>query len=153
MGEEQTTVFSEARDRYKREVSFWDHLFDNDYKQRDDIEALSAISTEQAIESGATRRRLEKLSQRVDRNELLNEALFRWFEAEHGLTAERFRELIVQIDLEDGVEDGRIGKDKTKRAPKCPSCARPVSRKRSQCVYCGADLPHAKGKEGPDPYR
>jgi ribosomal protein S27AE len=41
---------------------------------------------------------------------------------------------IREIDLADGVEDGKI----TKTCQKCPACGRTMSERHKKCLYCGA---------------
>ena len=41
-----------------------------------------------------------------------------------------------QIDLRDGVADGRI----THTVAECPSCHRKTTRRRAECMYCGQPL-------------
>lgn len=121
-------------------MALWDYLFDSEYKQRSDISTLQASTGAAAAQSGRTAQTVHSLRRRVDQQDLLIEALFRIVK-DKGLAGDvEIRETIAQIDLEDGVEDGRIGRDRTKKAPKCPDCERPVSRKRTHCVYCNAAL-------------
>lgn len=125
-------------------VGFWDHLFDDDYKQRDDIESLKVSAGSTARSTGSLERRVGQLADRLGRLELTVQGVYRVLEEQGSITNEQFRELLVQVDLEDGREDGRVGPDRSERAPKCPSCARPISRKRTSCVFCGAELPKSK---------
>lgn len=121
-------------------MALWDYLFDSEYKQRDDISMLQASTGVAAEQSGRNAKTMQSLRRRVDQQDLLIEALFRIVK-DKGLVGDvDIRQTIAQIDLEDGVEDGKIGRDRTKRAPKCPTCQRPVNRKRTHCVYCNAAL-------------
>jgi hypothetical protein len=137
-------------------ADFWTHLFDNDYSQRDDIESLAQATVDSQGSTAALKRQVAKLRERVDRNELMIEGIFRTLEKQGTLSLAEFRELMVQIDLEDGREDGKIGGDVSGRAPKCenPDCARPVNPKRDHCIYCGAPLSdEAKKHRRRNPYR
>lgn len=98
-------------------------------------------------------RRLERTERRLDRTELLLEAVVRVVRDRNLVSEEAIRELIAQIDLEDGVEDGRIGQDRSARAPKCHSCGRPVNPRRTQCVYCHVELPRKNRARKGSPYR
>lgn len=121
-------------------MSLWSYLFDSDLKQRADIDALSEGAVAGAVSAAGTERRLGRTNARIDRVELMLEGIFRVLERRHLLTAEELRDLLVQIDLEDGREDGRIGADRAARAPACPSCGRPVNPRRDACVFCNAAL-------------
>ena len=101
-------------------MPLWDFLFDSDQKQRQDIDAV-----ERRAESNAeTLQRLAELKGQVTREELSL--------------------MIQRLDLADGVEDGRIGPDRSSLAPKCPFCGRPVNPQRETCIYCGQRRPDAE---------
>ncbi len=123
-------------------TSFWDTLFDSEYKQRCDIndaaaelddmrsvvrdlqhsESTSKSKTAPQQEIYRLELRLEKLKQahlrlrgRMDRVELVTEALFVHLESTGSLDRSRLRELIEQIDAADGKVDGRARKQPTKQ--------------------------------------
>jgi hypothetical protein len=50
-----------------------------------------------------------------------------------GLTVEQLRAKVEEIDLRDGVRDGRY----TGGTPRCAGCGREVAPWRRQCMYCG----------------
>lgn len=115
-----------------------DHLFDSDYRQREDIEELREQVSEAARDRPAdTSSSVRTLRKRVDQLELMLEALYAHMENKGDIDREKLSDLMIQVDLADGVEDGRIGGDRTKRAPQCTKCSKPVSRKRAECVWCG----------------
>lgn len=111
---------------------FWDYLFDSEYKQRDDIddarEQVSRVDdelrsitrglqrdqrqTQQAVKRAGKalrhlRRQLDGAETRIDRIELVTEALFLHLEQHNGLTRERLRELMHEVDAADGKVDGK----------------------------------------------
>ena len=69
--------------------------------------------------------KLDQLQRRVDRAELLLESLYRVVADKDLVSADEFRLMVARVDLEDGVEDGRIGPDRNRRAPKCRECSAP----------------------------
>ncbi len=97
------------------------------------------------VETGMIEGELLKAEGHIARLELILEALVRILE-EHGLLdLELLARMVQQIDLEDGVEDGAIGPDRTADAPKCPHCGRPVNPRRTECIYCGGPLTPVAG--------
>ena len=121
----------------------WDHLFKgSDAWQTDQIEEnRRAIQVETDVVEGE----LLQAKRQIARLELILEAVVRILE-EHGLLdLELLARMVQQIDLEDGVEDGGIGPDRTANAPKCPHCGRPVNPRRTECIYCGGPLTPTAG--------
>lgn len=77
------------------------------------------------------------LSDRVQKLELVVEALIGVLSQRTGLTAQELAVAIQRVDLRDGVEDGAMGPDQTRDAPSCPKCRRPRNPARTNCLYCG----------------
>ena len=111
-------------------------LFDNEYSQRKDIERLE----QQVLEMPDASRMVEPLLQRVDRLELLCKALTELVVSKGIATREELSVVTQQLDLADGVEDGKISARVRKSAPRCSSCGRFVNPRREHCVYCHADV-------------
>ena len=133
-------------------MSLWKYLFDNEWRQREDIELLRVSTATSQTEASRTAKKLDQLQRRVDRTELLLESLYRLVSEKNLVTVDEFRLMVARVDLEDGIEDGRIGPDRNRRAPKCPECNRAVNRKRTHCVFCGAEVKPKKPTAGA-PYR
>lgn len=125
-------------------MSLWDFLFDNDIRQRQDIDSLErrAESSDEALQS--LRLDVQHLKKQQDLNELVLEALLQLAELKGQVTKEEIALMIQRLDLADGVEDGRIGPDRASVAPKCPFCARPINPQRQSCIYCGQKAPEAQ---------
>ncbi len=124
----------------------WDYLFDNEYKQRRDIQMLKA----QVADAGSTQsaawqqqRDLAAMSQRLARLELTVEALVRLLQVRTGLSRDELGLMIQRVDLADGVQDGQIGPDRIGDAPPCANCGRPLNPKRETCLYCDAPVAEA----------
>lgn len=130
-------------------MSLWKYLWDDDYKQRDDINALQGAQAASDTMTSRANRKLDRLEQRLNQLELTVHGIYRVLEKEGSINTAQFRELLVQVDLEDGREDGRIGKDRTAKAPKCQLCGKPINKKRDECVFCGEPLESVS----PGPYR
>ena len=96
-------------------MDFWDHLFDNEYKQRADIESLKRSSL--ARKQGRMRdrqqvqdlqKRIEDLEDQVGELALLCRSLLTVLREDGTVPPERFQEVLQRIDAEDGVVDGKI---------------------------------------------
>lgn len=96
-------------------MDFWDHLFDNEYKRRADIESLKRSSVARRasrrhelrqIENQAER--IEQLEDRVGELALLCRSLLTVLREADAVDPERLQEVMNQIDSEDGVMDGKI---------------------------------------------
>lgn len=82
------------------------------------------------------KRRIEELEFSLDRLTLASQALWELVRDRAGITEEELLAKIHEIDLRDGVEDQRI----TPHPSKCAGCGRPLSAKKSRCVYCGTNV-------------
>jgi hypothetical protein len=91
-----------------------------------------------AAERDSAERRWENdaLSDKVARLELTVDALVEVLWSRGVATRDELAIAMQRIDLVDGVEDGRIGPDRSAQAPKCSHCGRPVNIKRSHCLFC-----------------
>jgi len=76
---------------------------------------------------------LRDLTREMERLKLLNQALWELLRARFDLNDADLEAVIHQVDMRDGVEDGRM----TTTALKCPSCGRVSSSKHWKCLYCG----------------
>lgn len=80
-----------------------------------------------------TSMRIRELTEEIQRLRLLNQAMWELIRDRAGLTDEDFEAKIKEIDLRDGVEDGRM----TDTAVQCPRCHRVSNSKHGMCLYCG----------------
>lgn len=109
-------------------------LFDSEYKQRKDIDRLQS-EIRQAPDPMLV---VGPLMDRVDRLELLCKSLTELIISKGVATREELSVVTQQLDLADGVEDGKISARVRKSAPRCSSCGRFINPRRSSCVYCHA---------------
>ncbi|MCK5000675.1 MAG: hypothetical protein KAS23_14125, partial [Anaerohalosphaera sp.] len=64
---------------------------------------------------------------------MICEALWEILRDEHGYKLDDLHSKLYEIDMRDGVLDG-----KNKRKPtNCPNCNRTVSPRHPACIYCG----------------
>ena len=76
------------------------------------------------------------LQQDIERLKLLNQALWELIRDRTDLTDALLAEKAQEVDLRDGVADGRM----TQMRLKCPSCGRVSSSRHWRCLYCGLDF-------------
>ena len=84
----------------------------------------------------ALRAKVKEVERKIQRVELINQALWELAKGALGLTQEQFDAKLKEIDLRDGVEDGLI----TVVPLRCPSCGRVSSSKYWKCLYCGMEF-------------
>lgn len=81
--------------------------------------------------------RVEDLERRADRLALACQALWEILRTNLGMSDEQIRDKMGEIDLRDGVADGRI----TAQVANCAHCGRPVRTSRETCLFCGHKSP------------
>ena len=84
---------------------------------------------------------VEVLKQAIEKLALVNAAMWSLLQEKAHLKDEDLANRMQQIDMMDGVADGRISPQK---ALACAKCLRPLSRTHERCMYCGAYNPGAK---------
>ena len=81
---------------------------------------------------------VQALETRLDRAMMTVEAMWTIMRDKLGVTNEELVERIVDLDLTDGILDG-----KERKPPlECPSCSRRISRRFPRCMYCGVEIQH-----------
>jgi len=95
-------------------------------------EVTSSVSTQ----DGKARSKIDALTRRVDRQDLIIHTLIGILLEKHNFTEDEFKEFIIKVDELDGVRDGK--RAKPKRGPvECPSCHTKNSPDAAKCVMCG----------------
>ncbi|MBL4683219.1 MAG: hypothetical protein JKY37_01405 [Nannocystaceae bacterium] len=112
------------------------HLWDSEHKQRRDIQDLRR----ELDAAPDLSRLLTPLAARVDQLELLCKALTELLVSKGVASPEELSVLAQQLDLADGVEDGKVSARVRDNAPRCPRCQRFANPRRQHCVYCEAEL-------------
>ncbi len=79
------------------------------------------------------RDRLADVMDRLEHANLVTLALWELVGERLGLTVDQLRSKVAEIDLRDGVQDGRYGGE----IPTRTGCGRQVHLKRQRCMYCG----------------
>lgn len=90
-------------------ADLFSHLFDSEYRQREDIETLRLDAELDADNIDVLRKRLDATSRRLDRAELVIEAMFMYMENQGMMNRETLAMLIREVDGLDGKIDGRAG--------------------------------------------
>ena len=105
-----------------------------------DLHQGRRIGEAQDSASHATRKatdfqeRVRFLEERVDRVVLLDMALWSLLRERARLSDQDLMARMEQIDLQDGVADGKV----TRTGPTtCPQCRRNFSPRHRRCLYCG----------------
>jgi hypothetical protein len=75
------------------------------------------------------------LQSRIDTLVLINMAMWSLLRDKLELTEEELKEKVHEIDMLDGVADGKV----TKHVLRCGECERIMSPRHKRCVYCGAE--------------
>jgi hypothetical protein len=102
-------------------MSMWNYVFDNDYLQRADIEALkrSANHTSLKLHSATLKedKRIEQLEQRVGELALLCRGLLTVLNESGAVKPEALHAAMAKIDAEDGVIDGQVTPEEKRPKP------------------------------------
>ncbi|HOF38628.1 MAG TPA: hypothetical protein PLD73_01045 [Candidatus Hydrogenedentes bacterium] len=77
-----------------------------------------------------------ELEHQVARMALLNQSLWELLCERLGLTEQELEAKVREVDLRDGVLDGKI----TNTPVKCPQCGRVSASKHYRCLYCGLEF-------------
>ena len=79
-----------------------------------------------------------ELDSRLERTLLACEAMWTILRDKLGVTDEQLIERINEVDLSDGMLDGKVRKTPVS----CPRCGRTISPKFPKCMYCGQAIVH-----------
>ena len=110
-------------------------MFISTYSGAGSQEAIRAAS-EASGKAGRASNEIMHLRREINRILMINEALWEIVRDREGLMDEDLVRKIDEIDLRDGVLNGR----RAKQAPlDCPSCGRTLPKRQPVCIYCGTD--------------
>ena len=120
------------------------HLFDNDWCQRRDIEDLrSQVNSANSrmdfakFTESQFMEKVERLEGRVGQLNLLVSTLTRVVLNRQLVSKPQLVELMRQIDLEDGVEDGQLHEKRPDVPEWCPDCEAKITPGKTLCIFCG----------------
>ena len=101
------------------------------------IQRATSRASELGRDLAGAQRELERLQGTVDKLSLACAALWELLKERDGLADDALLQRILEIDLRDGVIDGRIHE----RPSECPQCGRKNGPRRTSCLYCASALP------------
>jgi hypothetical protein len=101
--------------------------------------AASGEAARASSEAQRARSRASEIEAKCDRALLVCEALWTLLRDKLGISEEELVERVNQIDLSDGVLDGKVRKP---NAHACPSCGRTIAKRFPKCIYCGQPVVH-----------
>lgn len=103
------------------------------YQQGQISSAADSASTANQRASDS-QQRVRYLEETVDRLMLINVAMWELLKARTGLREDDLMKKMQEVDLRDGVADGKITRT---QAAQCKKCGRPLSPRHRKCLYCG----------------
>ena len=109
------------------------------YQQRS-INAASSSASRAHSRADQVGIDVEMLETKIESLALACQSLWEIVRERTDISQEDMLAKMEEIDLRDGVADGRI----TPQAQNCEKCGRRTSRRRPRCIYCGAEI---KGNE------
>lgn len=81
------------------------------------------------------------LESRLGRLTLINQAMWELLSAKLGVTGAELEEKMKEIDLRDGVQDGRITPPSARASCRCEKCGRTQNIRNRRCVFCNELIP------------
>ncbi len=112
-------------------------FFENIQNRRIDSAKYEAIKAGSDAEHARSEN--ADLARRVDKLALTCQALWEIVSARSNITQNELADKILEIDMRDGVKDGRMNA----KIIKCSSCGHNTSATRPTCIICGVDVQSA----------
>ena len=113
----------------------------NEYEKVRAAQNEASKATSKANDANA---QLRTLTSQVDRLTLACQAMWEILRDQTNITEEDLTDKISEIDLRDGVADGKMGA----QVVECPKCHRNSNSRRHSCVWCGAEIERKHVFEG-----
>ena len=115
-----------------------------DLHQQRRINEIDGRAGEASRKATDFQERFRELEDRVDRLTLINHAMWSLLSQATRLTEQQLMDRVREIDLRDGVEDGKM----TRSVTHCEKCARPLHARHRRCLYCGHPVRSGGAFEG-----
>ena len=98
-------------------------------------QAVSAQNSARRSEAKASKVEwnVREMTDRIDKLSLICSAMWQLVKEKTDLTEEDLMRRVQELDLADGVADGKV----TKKIKRCSSCDRVMNPRHEHCLYCG----------------
>ena len=116
-------------------MSFGWNLF-----QQLQLRSTEKYASDAKLQSKTNQNDIALLEEKLDALSLACHAMFKILQDKHGLTEEQLEAKIQELDLQDGVLDGKISID----VKTCPDCGHKLNKRHKNCFYCGAETNSTK---------
>lgn len=108
-----------------------------DFIQHAQISGVSGKASDAKFSAEIANQRVQHLENRVEALALACQSMWELLAQKHGMTTQMLAEKMNEIDLRDGIKDGKV----SLRTENCKSCDHKLSQRHAFCYYCGAALP------------
>ena len=109
--------------------------FDDDFGGS--ISSRGSSSASSSVNVTRLERKIKQLEANLAKSLMINEAIWELLRDRAGITEQQFNDKLYEVDMRDGVLDG---KNQRNQAVPCPNCNRKVSNRHSACIYCGQQM-------------
>ncbi|EOD81434.1 hypothetical protein D515_04336 [Grimontia indica] len=96
-----------------------------------------STATQASVKSERNASDVNYLEDRLDTLSLANQAMWELLSNHLGYTENDLLKKMEEIDMRDGVLDGKITVSAVKN---CPECGHTIRKRRANCYWCGAAL-------------
>ena len=107
---------------------FWE------FYQQSQIQKANRTASRAELKAGQTEEYFRLLEGKIASLALACQSLWEILEEQTDVTHEQLAVKMEEVDMRDGVKDGKL----TSTPTKCKSCGRKTSRRRPMCLYCGS---------------
>ena len=108
---------------------FWE------FQQQGKIHKAKADASGALQKAKKTEDRIRDLEKRIDRISLVSQAMWELVRENTGWSDEDILSRISEIDLRDGVKDGKMGA----QVIDCPNCKGKINSRKGYCMICGTE--------------
>ncbi|MCU7844236.1 MAG: zinc ribbon domain-containing protein [Candidatus Thiodiazotropha sp. (ex Monitilora ramsayi)] len=100
------------------------------------IGRVKSVTGETQVRSHSNSSDIVYVEEKLDNLILITHAIWELLE-ENGISENQLEKKIKEIDLRDGIKDGKSSSTITS----CPECGKKIKSRRSNCFWCGAKIP------------
>ena len=108
-----------------------------DFFQQGQIAKGQATADQASLKSRNNSGDISRLEERIDTLSLATHAMWDILSKNHGYTENDLLSRMEEIDLRDGVKDGKLSAENSQN---CPDCGHRLKKRRSNCYWCGTNL-------------